>query len=488
MNGTTLSVTNARKHYHAASRAFIVRDYASAASSLHSASTTLPESPAGRWLDSLTHGEPIALVDDLKRRLDIFQITLLATVHASATPRAPTPNLTRLLDLSPSQLVASLWNSLVNPEATDSNRDIFPTSSAALVHPSIPTALCLAALKLDQPSSARAVAEAWLGSTSEPLEKIAWEQVEGWGDEWAAYIPLDRVGDVSMTASGSLSPVSNQDKATQARNQLVTSWIKLLDLLVLHILPRLDEWEAAADFVRLQSVENGGWVPDQRVEATLERLSQLRQQEIDSALAKVQRQRDLETRKAEQKREARAAATKLDKGKARARDDLSPGEAGRSTSTGSSPEKRKRAHHHRNGTAKSPSPTSASSSSPSPTSDVSPSLPSPAGFAGLRSSLSQYLSRSTSISAHETTTHRSTTSPLTVMAAYLRHHYATDPLRLLSMICFCLALATYLRRKFSLSNSKSRTLGFGAGVRSGLGLAMAKVGETLRMGTKVTTL
>ncbi|GAA5961358.1 hypothetical protein JCM3765_004389 [Sporobolomyces pararoseus] len=494
MNGTLVSAPTARKHYNAASRAFLVRDYASTASSLDSAFKSLPPSQPHEWIDALVQEKSITPHVDLKRRLEILRITFLATVHSSpSSPLSSAPHLSELLDLSPDKLLKSLWTSLVQPESKEPVEEIIPTSQVSLVHPSIVTSLCLAALKLEQPQLARSIAEAWIGSTSEELERIAWHETETIGRDWETELPLDGVGGLTSSVTLRAQNGNGEKEGHEARKQFVKSWIKLLDLLVLHISPRLEDWEAAGDFTRLQSVENGGWVPDQRVEATLARLTQLRQEEVDSAAAKIQRQKEIEAHKVAHKREARSSS-KQDKGKGRARDDHSP-----TSSNGSSPEKKKRSSQRNgqsNGTTKpnstgsssSCSSSSAPSSATSPASTLPPSLPSPTGFAGLRSSLSSYLSRS-SPSASATTTSRSTSNPITTISSYLRYHYSTDPLRLLSMICFFFALTTYLRRRFSITRGggkAKRSLDFG--VRNGMKLIVGKVGETLRMGTKVTTL
>ncbi|GAA5990784.1 hypothetical protein JCM5350_004642 [Sporobolomyces pararoseus] len=485
-----MSSSAARKHYNAASRAFLVRDYSSTASSLDSAFKSLPPSQPQEWIDSLVQGKSSAPQVDLKRRLEILRITFLATVHSSPSPPlSSAPHFSQLLDLSSDKLVKSLWTSLVHRELNDSVEDIIPTSQVALVHPTIVTSLCLGALKLEQPQLARSIAEAWIGSTSEELERIAWQESESIGQDWETELPLDGVGGLSGSVTLKAAQNGNSEQeGNEARRQFVRSWIKLLDLLVLHISPRLEDWEGAGDFIRMQSVENGGWVPDQRVEATLDRLRQLRQEEVDSAAAKIQRQKEIEAHRAAHKREARSSS-KQDKGKGRARDDHSP-----TSSSGSSPEKKKRSSQRNgqsNGVTKSNSTSSSSSSSSnapssatSPTSTLPPSLPSPTGFAGLRSSLSSYLSRSSPSSSAT-----KTSNPITTIASYLRYHYSTDPLRLLSMICFFLALTTYLRRRFSIQRGggkAKRSLDFG--VRNGLQLIVGKVGETLRMGTKVTTL
>jgi len=269
MNGSTSqpSTSTARKHYNSASRSFLIRDYSSTASSLHSAVSSLPPSPPHQWIEALLESQPISPAAELKRKLDILQITFLATVHSSS-PLSPTPHFEKLLQLPTDQLIKSLWGSLVNNDSTkqeeEEEEEILPTLKVSLLHPSIATSLCLAAIKLEQPKLARSVAEAWIGSASEELEKLAWDEIQEIGQEWESEIPLDGMG--GTQSNGGMNGSSILKAPDTGRRQLVQSWIRLLDLLVLHILPGLEEWDAAGDFVRLQSVENGGWVPDQRVE------------------------------------------------------------------------------------------------------------------------------------------------------------------------------------------------------------------------------
>lgn len=271
----TSSVTVARKHYNNASRSFLVRDYASTASFLDQATQSLAPTQPTEGYDALVRGTPARAEVGLRRRLDILIVTFLATVHvAPGLPPLAHSHFSDLLRLSPDELVRSLWHSFVDPETPNpAKADIVTDSRVALVHPSIATSLCLAALKLDQPQLAKAIAEAWIGSTTDDLDRIAWHEAEmiGAGSRWESVMPLDTMSGVSaqgMSGSSILTaaPPTPPDAASEARRQFVKSWIKLVDLLVLHVLPKLQEWDAAGDFVRLQAIENGGWIPDDRIE------------------------------------------------------------------------------------------------------------------------------------------------------------------------------------------------------------------------------
>lgn len=271
---TSSSTAEARQLYHQATRAFLVRDYATAATCLHDGVSRLEHIEQDAWFRALeTGGSTQRAVIDLRRRLDILKVTLLATVRSSPAALSPAPSLTPLLELEPDKLVHALWSDLIGDSAPDADAEVVPTPAASHLHPSLAVSLALAALKLDSPKSARAVVEAWFGSVGEDVEVVVADFASNGTVDWHAGLdfPLDQVAggrahqqdlSDSSTTLGQ-APRSDQDAAVRA---LVGSWLRLLDLLVFHILPKLDEWDAAGDFVRLQGQENGGWVPDVRVE------------------------------------------------------------------------------------------------------------------------------------------------------------------------------------------------------------------------------
>ncbi|GAA5858789.1 hypothetical protein JCM1840_006557 [Sporobolomyces johnsonii] len=482
------SVAVAHRHYNAATRSFLVRDYSATASSLHDALSALPPVAPDTWFHALERAQPPSPEADLKRRLDILQITFLATVRASAPALSPAPHLSSLLDLPPAALIKALWSSTLQSSASSSDPsasepgEILPTPRAAFLHPSIAIALTLAALKLEEPRLARSVAEAWIGSAGDEVERVVWEASQA--IDWANELLLDGVGAGGGYLSSSTVLGGKDKDKPEPRKALVNAWIKLLDLLVLHVLPKLGEWEAAGDFVRLQGVENGGWVPDERVEATLLRLTQLQREEAATAAFRMQRQQELEAAKAAAKRESRSSAKDRDKGKGRAREGSpkSGGGSGGDSPTSSPGKRTPRGRHSKNGK-------SAASPTSSPPSR-SPTLPPASGFAGLRSSLSSYLARPSPSSSFSTTSptaaapSSSMKNPFSALAAYLRYHYSTDPVRLLSLICFFLALSTWMRRRFSARRARGGAGGLRLG--DGIRLVLGKVAETVRMATKVT--
>lgn len=541
MNGqkaTSSSTAEARQLYHQATRAFLVRDYATAASCLHDGISRLDHVEQDAWFKALeTSGStrervPPAHVIELRRRLDILKVTLLATVRSSPAALSPAPSLTPLLELEPDKLIHALWSDLIGSSAPDV--EVVPTPAASHLHPSLAVSLALAALKLDSPKSARAVVEAWFGSVGEDVEVVVADFASNGTVDWQAGIdfPLDQVagggGAQGSRANQDLSdssttlgqaPRSDQEAAVRA---LVESWLKLLDLLVFHILPKLDEWDAAGDFVRLQGQENGGWIPDVRVEvrwravfranrfsdspeltlmdcpcafaqASLQRLKELQREQIELAAARVQRQKELELARAEKKKQTSTSASSrrsTDKGKERARDERNGSPPG-----GSSPSrKHARGNNQSSSSSSSPSPSEEASSRSPPRAHASP--PPATGFASMRDSLSTYLqkperdspassSSSVPMARSTRTTTRSASSPISALVSYVRYHYATDPVRLVSFVCFVLALLTWTRRRLSLRRSRGqRGLGLGDAFR----VAGAKLAETVGMATKVTAM
>lgn len=523
MNGTSSKASSStaelRQRYNAATRAFLVRDYALTASALHDARSLVAHVAQGAWYDALQQGVPAPLDVTLRRKLDVLELTFLATVRSSPAALAPSPALKPLLELPSDKLVQTLWRHLLsgehsNADPVEGDGDILPSPQAAFLHPSLAVALALAALKLEQPLQAKHVVEAWFGSVSEEVERIVFDtsgEID-WAGEGARDFALDAVGGRGASAlsgssvlngagAGSDQPAA-ADKTAESRRQLVAAWLKLLDLLVLHVLPKLGEWEAAGDFVRLQGVENGGWVPDERVEvrfrvllslaehcsqsalcwqAALHRLTELQQEEAHTAALRAQRERDLEAARtaaaaassASQKRSSRRSASS-EMGKARARDN-SPTQSDKSA--GSSPGKKSR-----KGAAGQRGSDSSRGTSAHQTPRASPSLAAASsssgmsGFAGLRDSLGSYLApRSTSAAS------RTPASPARSFLSYLQDHYSTDPVRLLSIICFVFAFVAYVRRRRARGEK-------GLGIREAMKTVGAKVFETVGMVMKVTAM
>ncbi|BGP17648.1 hypothetical protein JCM10213_001301 [Rhodosporidiobolus nylandii] len=498
VNGAaSTSTAELRQRYQEASRAFLIRDYPSTASALHEGLQLVPDVAQGAWFKAVAAGKAIPADVDLRRRLEILQITFLATLRSSPVPAlAGGGHLAPLLELPPARLIKALWHSLANSTSSaglldvksePADVDILPTPSAAFIHPSLAVSLTLAALKLDEPRLARQVAEAWFGSVDGQVEKLVWEVAGQEGFDLEGECPLDGVrggSGIEMSGSSILGgPPTRESKGEQARKAVVRGWLKLLDLLVLHVLPSLGEWEAAGDFVRLQGQENGGWVLDERVEASLRHLDEMQQEQARAAAARIQRQKDLDAAKAEKKRESRTSQHPgKDKSKGKSRE-TSPGE---SSSGGSSPNS-------------SPTKTSGSGSRRSRSKSTSPAQRSKprsspplasTSFGGLRSHISSYLARP---SPSATATQHGdaypppplSRSPISALVSYLRYHYYADPLRMLSVIAFVFAFLTWARRRMLVRRARGEK---GIGLGEVLKLVGAKVGETVRMATKVTAL
>lgn len=284
LQSTAQSTVRARQLYQQATRAFLVRDYSTAASCLHDGLAHVARVQRDAWYTALVR-DPYAVPGDVevRRRLEILKVTLLATIRASPAARSPAASLTPLLELEPDKLVGALWQNLIGSTSAELQKGdsapIVPTPAAGYLHPSLAVSLALAALKLESPKAARAVAEAWLGSVAEEVELLAADYAAGGQVDWHAGIdfPLDQVAGNQSARTNGLSASStlggggagHAKEDAVALRALVGSWLKLLDLLVFHILPSLGEWDAAGDLVRLQGQENGGWVPDVRVEVRI---------------------------------------------------------------------------------------------------------------------------------------------------------------------------------------------------------------------------
>ncbi|GAA5846347.1 hypothetical protein JCM9279_001336 [Rhodotorula babjevae] len=509
MNGTASSSTaELRQHYNAATRAFLVRDYAATASSLHDALALVSDVPQRAWFDAVQAGSPVPLEVTLKRRLDVLQVTFLATVRASPGALAPSPALRPLLDLPPADLVKSLWSTLVaRPRpghapatapapAPAPSDDILPTPAAAHLHPSLAVALVLAALKLDEPRLARHVAEAWLGSVDDEVEALVDDAARDLDWNEAGELALDAVGAgaASMSGSGLLGGGAGAGAGAAARQdprrQLVGAWLKLVDLLVLHVLPQLGEWDAAGDFVRMQGVENGRWVPDARVEAALVRLTDIQRDQVELAAARAQRQKDLDAARAaaasssSSKRRSTSATgsgSSSDKGKSRAAREGSPthsGDSGSSSASGHSPNGKKSRRRAADAVPSS-----------SPGASGGAAGGEPQGFAGLRDSLSSYLApRSTPDALPSSSAPRSIVKrggPLHALGRYVAEHYAADPVRLLSAVLFAFAFVTWARRRVVHRRARGES---GLGVGDVLRLMGARVGDTFGMMTRITAM
>lgn len=221
-------------------------------------------------------------------------------------------------------------------------------------------------------------------------------------------------------------------------------------------------------------------------------MKELQREQVELELVRVQRQKELELARAEKRKQtspssspsAASSRRSSDKGRDRTRDDRNGSPTG-----GSSPGRRNGSVRSSGGSggSKSTSASPSETSSRSPGAAHHPNPPAPTGFAGMRDSLSTYLHRPDSSTSLPTSRSRSAShsSPVSALVAYVRYHYTTDPVRLVSFVCFVLALLTWTRRRLSLRRSRGQR---GLGVRDALRLVTAKVVETVGMATKVTAM
>ncbi|KAI9061104.1 hypothetical protein FKP32DRAFT_1631693 [Trametes sanguinea] len=187
-----------RSLYPRAARAFLHRDVPLAHSLISSASPLLTP-PASAY----TVNDPLA---SQRRKWDILRITFETTLYASP-PSAQDPehlpsSLRANLVLSPESLMASLHQRSLQL-FTPADRSYAPSS--AFLPSQILVTVVLSSLKLDCPTVARSMIEDWLSK---------------YGQEG---IPSDPEG-----------------------------YAKVLELYCLHVLPRLQDWDYAEDFLKYE--------------------------------------------------------------------------------------------------------------------------------------------------------------------------------------------------------------------------------------------
>ncbi|PPQ95200.1 hypothetical protein CVT26_014891 [Gymnopilus dilepis] len=201
-NGKQSRSAALRSLYNRAARAFVLRDIPLTHSLLRSAFDLL--TPPGLGSDPLA---------ELRRKWDVLRITFESTVYASPPPSTEClpETLRAILSESPHKLLTSIYNrslSLFTPCADSAQKTIL---NAAYLPTQVLTTLIYSSIKLDAPDVGRLIIEDWL-ARREPR------------------YPLD--GEVA----------SEQD-----------DYVKVLDLYCLHILPKLDLWEYAKEFLEYES-------------------------------------------------------------------------------------------------------------------------------------------------------------------------------------------------------------------------------------------
>lgn len=191
-----------RSLYNRAARAFVLRDISLTHSLLRSAFDLL--SPPNSGSDSLA---------ELRRKWDVLRITFESTLYASPPSSSDSlPEALRaILSESPHNLVTSIYNrslSLFTPYADNAQKTVL---NAAYLPTQVLTTLVYSSIKLDAPDVGRLIIEDWL-ARREPHHSL----------------------------DGQAGPELDH-------------YVKVLDLYCLHILPRLELWEYAKEFLEYES-------------------------------------------------------------------------------------------------------------------------------------------------------------------------------------------------------------------------------------------
>ncbi|KDR76121.1 hypothetical protein GALMADRAFT_247333 [Galerina marginata CBS 339.88] len=197
-NSTTATL---RSLYNRAARAFVLRDIPLTYSLIRSAFDLLK--PPSSASDSLS---------DHRRKWDILRITFEATVYTSPPSAAEflPDSLRAILSESPPALATSIYNrslTFFTPSAQNPQKTVL---NAAYLPIQVLTTLVYSALKLDAPDVGRMIIEDWL-ARREPRYSLDQQDIsEGDG------------------------------------------YVKVLDIYCLHILPKLELWEYAKEFLEYE--------------------------------------------------------------------------------------------------------------------------------------------------------------------------------------------------------------------------------------------
>lgn len=264
----TRTTSSVKQLYRSAGKAFVLRDFESTGVLLDQAfraSEALAKESSEGWLQRLMSGEEEEEEsEEVRRKLEILRITFFATVRGSSADAsslfASTPrSIAQVLELETDKMLELLWEE----QSGEKGVGISTSVGGGKVHPSIVIALVLAALKMNAPRSARSIAEAWFeASNGEEIDTLLFDTARSSLVDLTVDFTIE---ESSMSNSVVILP-GGQTKVGRAK--LLGSWMRLMDLLTLFVLPKLGEWEAAQDFVRAQGVENGGWVPEPRIEVS----------------------------------------------------------------------------------------------------------------------------------------------------------------------------------------------------------------------------
>ncbi|KAF9533912.1 hypothetical protein CPB83DRAFT_804910 [Crepidotus variabilis] len=187
--------------YTRAARAFVLRDVSTTSSLLHSAFAILK--PPKTNFDTLS---------DDRRKWDILRITFESTVYTSPpTSKESLPeSLLSLLSEPPQALMSSIYNRSLALFTPDNGITYKPSLNAAFLPSQVLSTLVYCSLKVNAPDVGRGIIEDWL-SRREPRDFL-----DGKEDGEDGYE-------------------------------------KVLELYCLHVLPKLEQWEYAKEFLEYES-------------------------------------------------------------------------------------------------------------------------------------------------------------------------------------------------------------------------------------------
>lgn len=208
-SSTTSTEATFRSLYPRAARSFLSRDFPQTHALITSAFQLIPPS---------TSTDPTSQLGVWRRKWDILRITLETNVYSTPPSEAeelPSPIRANLM-LSPQSLLASLHArslKLFTPKAEGSDGDTGSKLglSSRYLPPQVIVTLVLASMKLNVPEVGKGMVEDWLSGRGD-LEKASSEDEDGYE--------------------------------------------KIVELYCLELLPRLEEWDLAAEFLQYEGELN----------------------------------------------------------------------------------------------------------------------------------------------------------------------------------------------------------------------------------------
>lgn len=206
-SSTSSTASTLRSLYFRATNSFINRDIPQTHALITSAFQLLPPSPS-------TITDPGNHLGPWRRKWDILRLTLETTVYSSPPSEAEElpPSIRANLMLSPQSLLGSLHTrslKLFTPiaESADGDAGSQRALSSRYLPPPVIVTLVLASMKLNAPEVGKGMVEDWLSGRGDP-EDAGSEDEDGYE--------------------------------------------KIIELYCLHLLPRLEEWGLAAEFLQYE--------------------------------------------------------------------------------------------------------------------------------------------------------------------------------------------------------------------------------------------